>query len=65
MAYAAWSNLMTSENRCSRYRSAETFDLNKLDDALRHLTILSQWATDWLFSRRCLDVAIWRTGRRA
>ncbi len=36
VAYAAWSNLMTSENRCSRYRSPSV-DLNKLDDALRHL----------------------------
>ncbi len=25
--------------------------------------ISSQWATDWLYSRRCMDVAIWRTGR--
>ncbi|XNM82209.1 formate dehydrogenase accessory sulfurtransferase FdhD [Escherichia coli] len=39
----------------------QTFDLNKLDDALRHLKRFSaSGATDWLYSRRCLDVAIWR-----
>ncbi len=65
VAYAAWSNLMTSENRCSRYRSPRRLISTNWMMHYVISTISASGATDWLYSRRCLDVAIWRTGRRA